>query len=33
VPMFIAAQMIGMLAAIAVARMLWPTERPVTAQT
>jgi glycerol uptake facilitator-like aquaporin len=32
VPMFIAAQMIGMLAAIAVARMLWPTERPVTAQ-
>jgi hypothetical protein len=25
--------MIGMLAAIAVARMLWPTERPVTAQT
>jgi glycerol uptake facilitator-like aquaporin len=33
VPMFIAAQMIGMLAAIAVARMLWPAERPVTAQT
>jgi len=32
VPMFIAAQLIGMLAAVAVARLLWPAGRTVTAQ-
>jgi glycerol uptake facilitator-like aquaporin len=32
VPMFIAAQLVGMLAAIAIARLLWPAERSNTAQ-